>query len=273
MQAILYQAENDTVHFVEKKELNSEYHFKYSLKEDNQHSPKMFVIEGNIGVGKTTLARSLAKKMRCKPFLEPALENPFLERFYDDPHKYAMKLQMWIFRQRYRTYLEAVKYMKATGNGVILDRSVFSDYVFARVGFSQGFINQADFSQYQSLRQKVLCSIPKPYCIIYLAASPEQCSERLLKRGRECESTIPLDYLQSLDREYSLLLESFKNEGTNVVQLDWSQFGGAEDVMKKTTAVKNPTPWTSDDYDRVYIHEKELLSLLNKASEDVDHRT
>ena len=114
-QAILYQAENDTVHFVEKKELNSEYHFKYSLKEDNQHSPKMFVIEGNIGVGKTTLARSLAKKMRCKPFLEPALENPFLERFYDDPHKYAMKLQMWIFRQRYRTYLEAVKYMKATG--------------------------------------------------------------------------------------------------------------------------------------------------------------
>ena len=41
-----------------------------------------------------------------------------------------------------------------------------------------------DFSQYQSLRQKVLCSIPKPYCIIYLAASPEQCSERLLKRGR-----------------------------------------------------------------------------------------
>ena len=76
---------------------------------------KMLVIEGNIGVGKTTLARALAEQLGYKPFLEPALENPFLERFYADPHKYALKLQLWIFRQRYQTFLQAVKHMRATG--------------------------------------------------------------------------------------------------------------------------------------------------------------
>lgn len=76
---------------------------------------KMLVIEGNIGVGKTTLARALAERLEYKAFLEPALENPFLERFYADPHKYALKLQLWIFRQRYQTFLQAVRHMRATG--------------------------------------------------------------------------------------------------------------------------------------------------------------
>ena len=85
------------------------------LKDNRPSNAKMIVIEGNIGVGKTTLARSLSNQLKYRAFLEPALENPFLELFYADPHKYALKLQFWIFRQRYDTYVKAVRHMRATG--------------------------------------------------------------------------------------------------------------------------------------------------------------
>ena len=67
------------------------------------------------GVGKTTLARKLSLELRYKLFLEPTVENPYLEKFYAEPNKYALPLQLWILRQRYQTYLEAAKHIIDTG--------------------------------------------------------------------------------------------------------------------------------------------------------------
>lgn len=76
---------------------------------------QLVIVEGNIGVGKSTLACQLARKLNYRVFLEPTTKNPYLAKFYQDPKKYALKLQLWIFKQRFRTYIEATKHVLNSG--------------------------------------------------------------------------------------------------------------------------------------------------------------
>lgn len=76
---------------------------------------QLVIVEGNIGVGKSTLACQLARQLNYKVFLEPTTKNPYLAKFYEDPKKYALKLQLWIFRQRFRTYIAATEHVLKSG--------------------------------------------------------------------------------------------------------------------------------------------------------------
>ena len=78
-------------------------------------SAQLVTVEGNIGVGKSTLACQLARTLNFRLFLEPTTRNPYLAKFYQDPKKYALKLQLWIFKQRFRTYVEATRHLLKTG--------------------------------------------------------------------------------------------------------------------------------------------------------------
>ena len=73
------------------------------------------IVEGNIGVGKTTLTCQLGRKLDYRIFLEPMSGNPYLAKFYKDPKKYALKMQLWLFRQRCMMYLRAVKHVIKSG--------------------------------------------------------------------------------------------------------------------------------------------------------------
>ena len=128
--------------------------------EEIASSGNIVLVEGNIGIGKTTLCRELSERLKYKAFFEPATENPYLEKFYANPKKYALQLQLWIFNQRCHTYVDALKHIVKTGEftndkchgtdvydivigeGVILDRSIYSDCVFAKVGRSEGYISE-----------------------------------------------------------------------------------------------------------------------------------
>ena len=83
--------------------------------EESATSGKIVLVEGNIGIGKTTLCRELSERLKYKPFFEPATENPYLEKFYSNPKKYALQLQLWIFNQRCHTYVDALKHIVKTG--------------------------------------------------------------------------------------------------------------------------------------------------------------
>ncbi len=74
------------------------------------------------GVGKTTLAKTLSTELSCKVFVEPATENPYLEKFYKQPNKFALPLQLWILQQRYHTYVNATKHVLNTG----MNRYIYS---------------------------------------------------------------------------------------------------------------------------------------------------
>lgn len=76
---------------------------------------QLVIVEGNIGVGKSTLACQLARQLNYRVFLEPTTKNPYLAKFYQDPKKYALKLQLWIFKQRFRTYIDATKHVLNSG--------------------------------------------------------------------------------------------------------------------------------------------------------------
>ena len=86
-----------------------------STERHTQCAP-IILVEGNIGVGKTTLIRELSENLGYRVFLEPTAKNPYLAKFYADPKKYALKLQLWIFRQRFLIYVDAVKHVLKTGN-------------------------------------------------------------------------------------------------------------------------------------------------------------
>ena len=77
--------------------------------------PQVVIVEGSIGVGKSTLACQLARQLDYRVFLEPTTKNPYLPKFYRDPKKYALKLQLWIFRQRFKTYLDAAEHVLKCG--------------------------------------------------------------------------------------------------------------------------------------------------------------
>lgn len=86
-----------------------------STVQSTASSAQLVIVEGNIGVGKSTLACQLARQLNYRVFLEPTAKNPYLAKFYQDPKKYALKLQLWIFKQRFRTYIEATKHVLNSG--------------------------------------------------------------------------------------------------------------------------------------------------------------
>ena len=103
-------------------------------------------------------------------------------------------MQLWLLRQRFRTYCEAVCYVNKSGEGVILDRSVYSDWVFAENSRRDGTISPEGFDYYSKLRTHMLKSLPDPTLVLYLDVRAEECFRRIREvRKRDCEMGIPLE--------------------------------------------------------------------------------
>eukprot|EP00040_Diaphanoeca_grandis_P007796 m.42340 g.42340 ORF g.42340 m.42340 type:complete len:361 (-) comp19079_c0_seq1:561-1643(-) len=207
--------------------------------------PKLITIEGNIGVGKTYLGTELAKSLGYKVMLEPVAKNPYLEKFYADPKQYALKLQIWIYRQRYRTYIDAVHHIITTGQGVILDRSVFSDVIFADANLLEGNISREGYDHYIQLRTQSLSKLPWPHITVVLLASPELCSSRIAQRSRSCESSIPLAYLKLLHAGHTSFMQDMQTSHSKLVCMDWTSFGTAAEVLKQVESA-SAVPWPED---------------------------
>ncbi|KAL0486375.1 deoxyguanosine kinase [Acrasis kona] len=184
------------------------------------------IVEGNISAGKTTLCRDLAKTINFKPYFEPHIENPWLEKFYNEPKKYAFQLQMFMLHHRFDTFKSAIKLLEQKDhNGVLLDRSIYSDWVFAKKNYDDGNISEVQFRQYLEVRQNMLQQVPIPDVTIYLDVHPEVCLHRIKNvRGIACESSIPIEYLEGLDSCYKVFLNEMRTIGSNVVIQDWNEF-------------------------------------------------
>lgn len=200
---------------------------------------RIIILEGNISAGKSTLAGRLGKQLGYRVFFEPTTTNPYLERYYKEPKVWGFEMQMWLLRQRFDTFIEALKYNVTTGNGVILDRSVWSDMVFAQKNHMDGNITDAQYAEYQAVRERMVAHLEAPHIVLYLDVSPEECFYRIHKvRGRACESGIPLEYLQGLDICYRNFLVDMSKRGSAIVRVPWENFGSESELATSVRGVE-----------------------------------
>jgi deoxyadenosine/deoxycytidine kinase len=190
------------------------------------------IIEGNIGAGKTSLARELGEALGDKTtlvLLEPAdgkNKNPYLEDYYSDQKRYALPMQIWLLYRRYNMHLHAQYHVEDGAGDAVLDRSYFGDVSFAHVQLQLEYMDKRDFDTYLGIYKAMSRHVKYPNVCIRLLVSPEVCLARIQKRitersGRFCEDGISLDYLQRLDREISRTTEFLRTQGTLVLDVGW----------------------------------------------------
>lgn len=157
---------------------------------------RFIVVEGAIGVGKTSLVLLLSKKFNAKYNLEIVEENPFLSKFYNDIERYAFQTQIFFLLNRYKQQLELVQQD-------LFNQLLFSDYLFAKDRiFAHLNLSGNELSMYEHLYEIMVEDIPRPDLIIYLQASTELLMKRMALRDRPFERKISYEYMKKLNSAY-----------------------------------------------------------------------
>jgi deoxyadenosine/deoxycytidine kinase len=164
---------------------------------------RFLVIEGLIGVGKTTLCRLLQDTWGAKLVLEPAETNPFLGPFYEDPERYAFAAQMFYLVSRWRQQ-DTIRQPE------LFSELVVSDYLFAKDRlFAEKTLNAVELELYDRFASALGERTPVPDLVIYLEAPVDTIMERIAQRGAVGETAITRSYLEDLKARYEQLLTDF----------------------------------------------------------------
>ncbi|CAN5123703.1 deoxynucleoside kinase [soil metagenome] len=161
------------------------------------------VIEGPIGAGKTSLARRLAERLNGDLLLEAPEQNPFLERFYSDPARYALPTQLFFLFQR-------VEQMRDLAQVDLFARPRIADFLLDKdAWFAELTLNAEELKLYEQVHQTLKPSAPVPDLVIALTASPSTLLERVERRGRGYEGRIEASYLAALCDVYARHLHHY----------------------------------------------------------------
>ncbi len=178
-------------------------------------------IAGNIGAGKTTLTKLLAKHYRWEPQFEDVLENPYLEDFYNKMERWSFNLQIYFLNSRFRQILE----IRENGKDIIQDRTIYEDaYIFAPNLHAMGLMTNRDFENYRSLFDLMESVVEGPDLLIYLRSSIPNLVSQIHKRGREYENTISIDYLSRLNERYEAWAHGYDKGNLLIVDVDHINF-------------------------------------------------
>lgn len=175
---------------------------------------RYIVVEGPIGVGKTSLTQRLAEHAGAQVLLEKPQDNPFLERFYQDTERYALPTQLFFLFQR----IDEVR--ELTQMDLFSNRTI-SDYLFEKDAlFAQLTLSDDEFKLYQSIYQGLAPQAPTPDLVIYLQASTDALVERVQRRGHRYERSISGDYLARLAKSYGEFFHHYDASPLLVVNSD-----------------------------------------------------
>ena len=160
-------------------------------------SPRYIVVEGPIGVGKTSLARRLADSFEGDMLLEAAEDNPFLERFYNEPKSAALPTQLFFLFQRARQ-MQELRQSDMFAPVRVADFLMEKDRLFAQLT-----LDDDELRLYDQVYASLTLDAPQPDLVIYLQAPVDILQARVQKRGRKFERFIESDYLERLSEAYT----------------------------------------------------------------------
>ncbi len=165
--------------------------------QDLKQAPRFIAVEGPIGVGKTSLTKRLAETFNYELLLENAEENPFLDRFYQNPRQHALATQLFFLFQRAQQIAESRQsdlFEPVRVSDFLIDK----DRLFAELN-----LEKDEYDLYHKVYQYLVIDAPKPDLVIYLQAPTEVLLQRIQKRGVPSEQMIESEYLNQLNRAYT----------------------------------------------------------------------
>ena len=217
------------------------------MKGDNK---AVIVLAGMIGAGKSTYTKFISEALGSEAFYESVDDNRILEKFYENPERWAFSLHIYFLNTRFRSIKEAFKH-----ENNVLDRSIYEDALFTRINYEEGNMSDAEMDTYLDLLDNMmeeLDNMPKksPDLLIYLRGSLDTVLSRIEKRGRTFEQVEGndglLDYYTHLHSQYDDWFSDYDKSATLVIdinQYDLEKVTDAEKVLsmvnEKLATVRN----------------------------------
>ncbi len=191
----------------------------------------LIVVEGLIGVGKTTLCRIMEREWGARLVLEPAEDNPFLAEFYADPRRFAFPAQMFYLANRYAQQLQA----RQTS---LFHPLTVCDYLMAKDGiFAEMTLTGHELTLYRRFAELLDEEPLRPDFVVFLDSDTEVIRDRIAKRAIAAEQVIPADYLDSLRERYYRLWDRWTLCPIHVIRTDELDYVGSEDARAHMLAL------------------------------------
>jgi deoxyadenosine/deoxycytidine kinase len=200
---------------------------------------RYIAVEGVIGVGKTTLAKRLARSLSASIVLEVVEENPFLAKFYDDPEAWAFQTQIFFLLSRYRQQLQVPQ-------RELFAQSVVSDYIFAKDQiFATINLSEEELALYRTILPLLEARLTRPDLVLYLQATTDVLLDRIHRRGRPFERDISREYLETLSEAYNHFFFHYEETPLLIVNTNEMDLVGSDDDFERLLAMlREPTKGT-----------------------------
>lgn len=200
---------------------------------------KYIVVEGPIGVGKTSLAKILAAEFQARSLFEKVEDNPFLPKFYEDRETYAFQNQLFFLLNRYHQQREL-------SQQELFNQNTVADYLFAKDKiFASLTLSSEELNLYQQIYLLLDTRVPKPDLVVYLQARPEVLYKRIKKRDKSYEKNITPEYLEEVAQAYNQFFFHY-DEGpllvVNTSEIDFVSSGN--DLADLIKEINNMGPGT-----------------------------
>ena len=199
------------------------------------------VIEGPLGVGKTTLAKMLVEKLNAHAVLEEVEENPFLLHFYENPQKYAFQTQIFFLLRRYNQ-ASGISQLDLFNSLTISDFLLDKDRIFAKVN-----LNENEYWLYDQLFQMLRKRITPPDLVIFLQSKTEVLMERIRRRNRKYEKSVNPKYLERINQAFNEFFFHYTESPLLVVNASEIDFvhipEDFEDLVEHITSMKSGTQY------------------------------
>ena len=178
-------------------------------------------IAGNIGSGKSTLTRMLARYYGWEARFEAVEENPYLEDYYTDIHRWSFNLEVFFLKERFRDLID----IQNSKHTIVQDRTIYEGvYVFMQNNRAMGNLSDRDYNTYMELFEQMMEVVRLPDLMIYLRASVSHLVGNIQKRGRDYEQQMQLEYLMNLNQRYDDFIENKYKGRVMIVDKDGLDF-------------------------------------------------